>query len=136
MRFQFKVFHPSILCFIARNPTSSVAIFRRGHLVDSLRQVVSVLKIKCWTTQKSGDGKYELTTFCVPTEQVEECLSQLQKYGIGNNNHTSVSVVSSAIHLKGDKEGEEEDEEDETDIKLEQKKGRNSPNFSKNSTDF
>lgn len=69
---------------------------------DTIQEVLGILKIKHFTTQSSSNGRYILTTFCLPSNQVEIALICLQQHGIGNNNFTSVSVVPSSIHLRGE----------------------------------
>eukprot|EP00095_Tigriopus_kingsejongensis_P011017 maker-scaffold1087_size63509-snap-gene-0.14 protein:Tk11017 transcript:maker-scaffold1087_size63509-snap-gene-0.14-mRNA-1 annotation:"hypothetical protein DAPPUDRAFT_305061" len=75
---------------------------RPASLEDTLQEVLQMLKITCFTNQKSDNGKYVLSTFCVPSSKTEIVLICLQQHGIGNNDYTSVSVVPSSIQLRGD----------------------------------
>ena len=81
---------------------ASVELVESSTLEEIFQTVLRMLKIKYFTTQKSSNGKYILTTFCLPSSQVEIALICLQQHGIGNNDYTSVSVIQSSIQLRGE----------------------------------
>lgn len=71
-------------------------------LEEMVKDVMSTLRIRNYTSQLSAGGRYILYTFCVPGGKTEIALICLQQHGIGNNEYTSVSVIPSSIQLKGD----------------------------------
>ncbi len=124
-------FQHMLLQHYFRSP--GLTVVRRAYLADVLPDIMKSLRVKCWTSSRSNDGRFLLVSFCVPSAKVEECLASLHQHGIGNNDHTSISVVPSKIHLRGKSLEACSDEisnnataadgsDGEQDIKLEQKK--------------
>ena len=81
---------------------ASVDLVESSSLEEIFQMVLRMLKIKHFTSQRSSNGKYILTSFCLPSNQVEIALICLQQHGIGNNDYTSVSVIQSSIQLRGE----------------------------------
>lgn len=73
----------------------------RSTLEDSLMEVLKILKVKHYLRQRTEDDEYIMISFCILSQHVEIALISLQNHGIGNNEHTAVSVVNNAIHLRG-----------------------------------
>eukprot|EP00095_Tigriopus_kingsejongensis_P011013 snap_masked-scaffold1087_size63509-processed-gene-0.3 protein:Tk11013 transcript:snap_masked-scaffold1087_size63509-processed-gene-0.3-mRNA-1 annotation:"conserved hypothetical protein" len=82
-------------------------------LEDRVDMVLAALKIRHYTKQDARNGKYILFIFCVSDSRTETVLIRLQKHGVGNNEHTSISVIPSAIQVRGENVLEEAEEENE-----------------------
>lgn len=80
--------------------SSSVQFLETACLEETLKDVLNILQVQSYTSQRSEDDKYILTSFCLPSHRVEVGLICLQQHGIGNNEYTSVSVIPSTIFLQ------------------------------------
>jgi len=69
---------------------------------EVLEDVLTTLKAQRRTTVISDDGNHKLVQFSVKEEDVEIALIRLQQYGIGNREHTCVSVVPASIHFESE----------------------------------
>ena len=69
-------------------------------LEDIVRRVIAQREISSLhTVVSSTDGKQTQFSFCVPFDQVEDLLLELQNNGLGQLDHTSLSVFPSSIHV-------------------------------------
>ena len=69
-------------------------------LEDIVRRVIAQREISSLhTVVSSTDGKQTQFSFCVPFDQVEDLLLELQNTGLGQLDSTSLSVFPSSIHV-------------------------------------
>ena len=57
-------------------------------------------------TVNSDNGEHKLVQFSVIEEDVEPTLILLQQYGIGNRDHTCISVIPASVHFEADDQTE------------------------------
>ena len=67
---------------------------------EIVQEVLTFLDPSQTTFQTSQCGNFKLVQFSVQSEDVESTLIKLQRYGIGNREHTSISVFPASIHLE------------------------------------
>ena len=68
-------------------------------LEDIVRRVIAQREISSLHVVSSTDGKQTQFSFCVPFDQVEDLLLELQNTGLGQLDSTSLSVFPSSIHV-------------------------------------
>ena len=68
-------------------------------LEDIVRRVITQREISSLHVVSSTDGRQTQFSFCVPFDQVEDLLLELQNNGLGQLDHTSLSVFPSSIHV-------------------------------------
>ena len=65
----------------------------------ALTDVLSSLNVSQAISQKSKDGNFNLITFCVGNELLEDTIIRLGERGIGNTVNTSISIIPTSVHV-------------------------------------
>ena len=64
-----------------------------------LQEAMQILNVSQATYQLTKNKKFYLVSFCMDSNNVEASLICLQNFGIGNTEHTSISVIPTSIHI-------------------------------------